>query len=136
MLNNDTSTGSHECVLCVGCNMAPKLRRLDNAISAVSKIATIIEASDSLESPDDSHRGPEYLNVVLRCTTDLSLDEFKAKVSEIETSLGRTEQSKNSGNMPADIDIVIWDGNIISEYDYSRPYFRICLGQLQATLNF
>lgn len=131
MLKNDTPTAQHECVLCVGCNMAPKLRRLDNAINAISEISTVIEASESLESPDDSHHGPDYLNVVLRCSTPLSLGEFKVMVNDIEAKLGRTAKSKISGMMPADIDIVLWDGHVVSQYDYTRPYFRICYNQLQ-----
>lgn len=121
---------SHEAVICFGSNVPGRDEAISLARSLVETVATTVAVSPAHVSADICGRGCDYLNVAVRCATDLTLEGFSAKLAEFERLGGRTSDSKASGIMPIDIDIVIWDGIVISPSDYSRPYFRQCLAGL------
>ncbi|MCM1032134.1 MAG: 2-amino-4-hydroxy-6-hydroxymethyldihydropteridine diphosphokinase [Odoribacter sp.] len=121
---------NHICYLCIGSNMPPRLRRLDDAIEALKKVGDIDAVSETIESDDDRCIGPQYLNIVVRLVTQLTPKQLHESLRDTERLLGRSPESKERGIMPIDIDLVIYDGSIVSEYDYSRPYFTACYRQL------
>ncbi len=120
----------HEAILCLGSNVEPCRQAIDEAISRINAIAEIDAVSNGLSSPDVSGRGCDYLNVAVRCHTDMLLDEFTARLALFEQLGGRLPSSKSSGTMPIDIDLIIWDTAILSPADYSRPYFQSILATL------
>lgn len=44
---------------------------------------------------------------------------------EYENVCGRTPASKQTGEIPMDIDIIIWNDEIIRPNDYEHEYFKI-----------
>ena len=121
---------SHSCVICIGSNMPSRMRRLDNAIKALDALVSIIDVSDSIESTDFSGLGANYLNIAISCSTNLALDDLRDAIHNIEIAQGRRDDSKASGHMPIDIDIVTFDDIIVSPCDFNRPYFSVCYKQL------
>lgn len=125
---------SATCYLGIGSNMAPRLRRLDQALTALAAVVDIEDASAAVESDDHSGRGPAYLNMAVRCTTDMSLDELQAALRDLERRLGRRPDSKARGQMPVDIDIVEYNGMVVSKDDFDRQYFTTCYRQLNSRM--
>ena len=123
------------CYLGIGSNMAPRLRRLDDALTALASVVNIEDASAAVESDDHTGRGPAYLNMAVRCTTDMSLDELNTALRDLERRLGRRPDSKERGQMPVDIDIVEYDGRVVSHDDFERQYFATCYRQLNSRIN-
>lgn len=115
---------THPVILLLGSNVEPRLSRLDAAKAKLSSILKIEAYSAPVFSADITGKGPQYANIVIKATTDLTRAELEALISSIEYSLGRTKRSKYDGHMPIDIDLVIYDQSIISEVDYQRPYFK------------
>lgn len=115
--------------------MAPRLRRLDMALTALGEIVDIEDASAAVESDDHTGRGPAYLNMAVRCTTEMSLDELQTTLRDLERRLGRKPDSKERGQMPVDIDIVEYDGTVVSHDDFERQYFTTCYRQLNSRIN-
>ncbi len=113
-----------EVVLCLGSNVADRRQRLDGAIHRLAALLTIRDYSEAVESADVSGLGHDYLNIVARCSTSLSLNDLRSLIAEIETIEGRTPQSKTSGRMPIDIDVVMYNGKVVSPCDFHRDYFR------------
>ena len=113
-----------EVVLCLGSNVADRRQRLDGAIHRLASRLTIRDYSEAVESADVSGLGRDYLNIVARCSTSLSLNDLRSLIAEIETIEGRTPQSKTSGSMPIDIDVVMYNGKVVSPCDFHRDYFR------------
>lgn len=123
------------CYIGIGSNMAPRLRRLDMALTALGEIVDIEDASAAVESDDHTGRGPAYLNMAVRCTTEMSLDELQTTLRDLERRLGRKPDSKERGEMPVDIDIVEYDGTVVSHDDFERQYFTTCYRQLNSRIN-
>ena len=115
---------SSEVILCLGTNLPDRRQRLSSAIARLAAHVAVADYSEAVESADVSGLGADYLNVVVRCFTSLSLNELRRLISRIEEAEGRTAQAKLSGCMPIDIDVVMYGGEVVSRYDYQRDYFR------------
>lgn len=115
---------SSEVILCLGTNLPDRPQRLSSAIARLAAHVAVADYSEAVESADVSGLGADYLNVVVRCFTSLSLNELRWLISRIEEAEGRTAQAKLSGCMPIDIDVVIYGGEVVSRCDYQRDYFR------------
>ncbi len=115
---------SNEVILCLGTNLPDRRQRLSSAIARLAAHVAVADYSEAVESADVSGLGADYLNVVVRCFTSLSLNELRRLISRIEEAEGRTAQAKLSGCMPIDIDVVMYGGEVVSRYDYQRYYFR------------
>lgn len=120
----------HEAILCLGSNVDSRRQAIDEAINRINSIAKIDAISNGLCSPDVSGRGSDYLNVAVRCHTDMFLDDFTASLARFERLGGRLPSSKSAGIMPIDIDLIVWDATILSPIDYSRSYFQSALAAL------
>jgi 2-amino-4-hydroxy-6-hydroxymethyldihydropteridine diphosphokinase len=123
---------THHATICLGSNTSDRADKLSAALSAIGIVAEITAQGIATTSPDITGRGDDYLNMVITCTTNLALDHFSETLGKIESRLGRTPQSKSIASMPIDIDIVVWDNNIISEADFSRSYFTLSYASLKS----
>ena len=110
-------------ILCLGSNVEPRRQRIDNALATLAASATIVAATDAVESDDITGRGEPYLNMAVRCVTDLSLAEFKAIICKAERDGGRSAERTLCGIVDIDIDLIIWGDRVISPADLERPYF-------------
>ena len=115
---------SNEVILCLGTNLPDRRQRLSSAIARLAAHVAVADYSEAVESADVSGLGADYLNVVVRCFTSLSLNELRRLISRIEEAEGRTAQAKLTGCMPIDIDVVMYGGEVVSRCDYQREYFR------------
>lgn len=118
---------NHLVTLCIGSNCGDRAANIASAIERIGSVAASVWLSPLCESADITGRGPSYLNRVLKCTTALELSDFRDRIATFEAAGGRLPASKASGNMPIDIDIVVWDGEVLSPSDYASDYFRQCI---------
>lgn len=93
-------------------NLREALKRLP-AIGAVGKISTVYE------SPSTEHAA--YLNAVARVDTCLPAAEIRRRLKGIELELGRTPESKKTGRMPIDLDLLMLGGQVIQAGDVVIP---------------
>lgn len=115
----------------MGSNVAPRRRRISEAIGRLGSIARIISESEPMESPDITGRGNSYVNMAVMCDTDLSMAELLDTISGFEKAGGRAADSRESGVVHIDIDLVVWDGEIASPFNYSATYFTPLFRQLK-----
>ena len=92
----------------------------------------IVSQSAMYEAPDESGLGEPYVNVVLSIVPSKLLETFRTDLKELEREYGRDERSKSIGVMPLDADIIIWDGEVVDPYQYSREYFQIGYREITA----
>ena len=114
---------SSEVILCLGTNLPERQLRLSSAIARLAAHVAVADYSEAVESADVSGIGADYLNVVVRCFTTLSLNELRELISRIEAAEGRTPQAKLTGCMPIDIDVVMYGGEVVSLGDYQSDFF-------------
>lgn len=65
-----------------------------------------------------------YLNVVARLLTPITYDALRARFKIMERQAGRKPGSKGEGGVPLDIDIVIFEGEVMRSKDVNQAYFK------------
>lgn len=121
----------HTAVISLGSNLPCAADIVADAVRRLTAVAAVQSSSGLFTNPDDTGRGPDYTNVVLRLDTDLSADGLREFARGLEAAAGRTPESKHLGLMPLDIDIVIWDDTTVSPADRYRQYFVHGLARLR-----
>jgi len=122
----------HTATLCIGSNCGNRNARIAAAVARLRAVASVMRLSQVLETKDVTGRGALYLNQVVVCTTDMELAGFKNCLAAFEATAGRLSSSKAEGLMPIDIDLVVWDGKIVSRSDFEADYFKDCLATVSA----
>lgn len=111
-------------VICIGSNIEAKTAIVADIIAELSTMLGNFSSSGIYVNDDDSGLGAPYANAV--CCGDYKGDmESLVRYAALrETRYGRTPQSKASGIMPLDIDIVVFSGHTVNPIQFDKTYFR------------
>ena len=110
-------------VLSIGSNSADRDAQMTNCIAWLRGIATPTKLSSVYNSPASNGKDPDYLNAVAEITSTLTHPELTKLLKDYERQCGRTPQSKSLGSIPIDIDIVMWNGEVLRPKDFAQYYF-------------
>ncbi len=105
---------------------------LSQAFKKLSANFDIIKQSSILiTKPFGKHYVHNFHNMALNLFTNENLDVTKAIFKRIEKELGRIPESKKSGIIPIDIDLISWNETIIHK-DYERfEFVRKCIDEVK-----
>lgn len=124
----------NEVVLSIGSNVTPRYERVVDALSKLKGILEDCMASDIYETPEIHGIGRPYMNAVMTGTTNMSLDDLHQRTKQLELQAGRDAEARMRGEVYVDIDIVIWNREVIRPNDFRQTFFKIgaeSLGILQ-----
>ncbi len=104
---------------------------IELAIEKLSEHFELISQSAILVSkPVGEKYKADFHNIALKLLSDENAQETISIFKEIEIELGRTSESKQSGIIPIDIDLIFWNENLIhSDYD-SFDFVRKCIDEI------
>lgn len=131
-LQGKTTHGSVgiEVILSVGSNCGDRHLQVSSGIEWLTSILSGAKAS-TIYTTGDCHGGiRDYMNAVVRGKTATEIEELDRQCKEYELAHGRTAEARRKGDVPVDIDIVVYDKEIIRPKDYRQDFFRIGLEQL------
>jgi len=112
-------------VIGLASNTEDRNDRIEFATEVLRKIFSDVKVSHVYESPAKNGDGSIYCNAVLSGMTVLSEEAVVSKLKSIERDAGRSPDSKLNGNVPLDLDLVIWNGRIIRPLDFDQYYFNV-----------
>jgi len=121
----------HECIVGIGSNINPEpniaaalyfLRQEQEFVSVSSLIKT-----SPIGIPDQS----DFLNGAAKILTTMEIADFKNYLKDIEERLKRDRTAPKYGPRTIDLDIVIWDGEIIDPDYYSRDFLKKAVDEIQ-----
>lgn len=112
-------------VLSFGSNCGDRSKNVEKALDWIKGISSGAVCSIIYETPEIHGIGAPYMNAVCRCHISYSLTQFLAITKEYETVNGRDSECRIRGEVPIDIDVVIWNDKIIRPKDYSCSFFQI-----------
>ena len=125
----------NKVVLSLGSNSSNCQEMMGNCIEWLSTIVTNLKISHSYFTEALNGKDKDYINAVAEGCVYVDYDKLKQQVKQYELSMGRTPESKKQGIIPIDIDIVIWNEEIINETDYNQSYFQIGFTALNVIKN-
>ena len=72
-----------------------------------------------------------FLNEAVKLYSDETAEETIAIFKQIETEMGRTPESKITGLVPIDIDLIFWNDNLMRN-DYNRfSFVKRCVDEIK-----
>jgi 2-amino-4-hydroxy-6-hydroxymethyldihydropteridine diphosphokinase len=74
---------------------------------------------------------PDFINAVSCIRTKKSKAELKLLLKEIEDRLGRVRTGNKFGPRTIDLDIVVWNGDVIDDDVYTRDFLREMIVEVQ-----
>lgn len=114
-----------QVIFSLGSNCGDKETNVDEAINWL-KTWVKNSATSHIYSTPDCHGGcRHYVNAVMSGTTVLSHEEAELKCKSHEEKCGRDCECRQRGDVPIDIDIVVWGSDIIRPKDFGRQHFKI-----------
>lgn len=121
-------------ILSIGTNSADREWQMSQAIKRMKQLFKKIVVSDIYEVPAHNGVDAPYLNAVMVATTSMSLEETNGLLKQWEALCGRTPVSKLQGVIPIDIDVVVWNDEVMRPVDYSRSYVSLGISRLLASM--
>ena len=121
-------------VIGLGSNIDPE-RYMTAAFDALSKEFVLLSRSGTVRTaPVGPQDQPDYLNAVVLIETGLSREALKSRLKALESSLGRQVRPDKWGPREIDLDILIWDGQVINTDYYERGFLQKAVAELLADI--
>lgn len=121
----------HLVYLSLGANCGTREQVLEDVLRILSSEFRNLTHSGLYETPD-YHGGPRcYVNAVVKAYTSLSPQSLECRAKELELRFGRTPEARLAGDVPLDIDLVVYDNTIVKPRDFNRSFFSFGYSKLQ-----
>ncbi|MBI1794729.1 MAG: 2-amino-4-hydroxy-6-hydroxymethyldihydropteridine diphosphokinase [Chloroflexi bacterium] len=111
--------------LALGTNLGDRLANLRAAIDSFSPSIVHRQSSRVYETPPWGYTDqPAFLNMAVKCETDLDAESLLKRLKQIEVQVGR-EQSFRWGPRQIDIDILFYDDLVLESESLVIPHPRL-----------
>jgi 2-amino-4-hydroxy-6-hydroxymethyldihydropteridine diphosphokinase len=108
--------------LSLGSNLGDRAANLEQASKRLQPLGTVVAASSLYETePVEVEEQPLFLNCAVAMETELTPEEFLARVLELEQSMGR-KRTQFKGPRAIDIDLVLFGNAVIDSADLTIPH--------------
>ena len=120
----------NKVVISLGSNSSDSNSRMKQAMAWLEENLQSFKCSAIYLTPPLSGIGSDYLNAVAVGETKCEQIEFNLMLKDYEKSLGRTPEAKKAGVVPIDLDIVIFNDQVVRAKDFSYDFFQIGYRQI------
>jgi 2-amino-4-hydroxy-6-hydroxymethyldihydropteridine diphosphokinase len=125
----------HLAHLCLGSNISP-VENLREAIDRLRQNTRLLQLSTCWESAAIGSPGPNFLNIGVLVATPLEAAALKEQVlAPIEKQLGRVRSADKYAPRTIDIDIILFDGQILDPEIWRRTYLALIVAELIPNLH-
>ena len=120
----------HSTILSIGSNIEPE--KYCAKVLEVLREQTVFKASSKLieTEPWGFADQDNFLNGAVWLETPLDQLAFKAYLKSLEKQLDRVKTANKSGPRTIDLDIIIWDNNVVDEDYFEKPYVYIPINEI------
>lgn len=115
----------NKVVFSLGSNCDEAFVEMNKCITWLTSLLTFVKVSHIYETVALNGKDKNYLNAVFVGYTDMQYELIKNIMKEYEKRQGRTPESKMLGVIPIDIDVVIWNEDVMRKADFMQAYFQI-----------
>lgn len=111
----------------LGSNLGDRERNLLAAVDALARIdaVAVLGRSSLFDSAPVGPPQPRYLNAVVELECMLSPQRLLGILKQIEIDLGRDTRAPKWSARPIDLDILLWDGEVIADPNLQVPHLRL-----------
>lgn len=125
----------HAAYIGIGSNISPEVN-VPRSISLLRKHVTVEAISMIWESPPADGSGPNFLNAAVFIRSDLDEEGLRDQIlRRIESQLGRVRTADQNAPRTIDLDILIFDGQVVDDEIWLRAYLAQPLSELLPDLS-
>jgi len=123
----------HECIIGIGSNIEPE-KNIASALFFLRQEQTFVSVSSLIKtSPIGIVEQPDFLNGAAKVITEMEIADFKNYLKKLEDRLLRDRTSPKFGPRTIDLDVVLWDGEILDPDYYSRDFLKSAVEEIRLT---
>ncbi len=121
----------NECIIGIGSNIdadqnIPKMLEILKEKVTVLKVSTMVQTE-----PIGIKDQPEYTNGAVKIETELDLTELVSVLKKIENDMGRDRTVPKFGPRCIDLDIAVWNREIVDQDYYTRDFLRNAVEEIR-----
>lgn len=94
----------------------------------------LIAISSIVETEPYRSSGENFLNLAAAITTEHSLEDLKPILRQMESELGRIRTADKYAPRTMDLDIIVYDGQVIDDDLWLRPFTAVPVAELMPDL--
>ena len=126
----------NDCIIGIGSNISA-----DQNIPAMLKLLSadfeIVQVSKMIQTePIGIKEQADYTNGAVRIHTVLNLTELTSYLKNLEDRMGRDRSEKKFGPRNIDLDILIWNDEVVDPDYYTRDFLRSSAAELGFKTSF
>jgi 2-amino-4-hydroxy-6-hydroxymethyldihydropteridine diphosphokinase len=116
--------GMNTAIIGIGSNINAGYNIL-RMLKILGKEVEILKVSKFLRTkPIGNEHQPDFTNGAVKIRTDLDRDALNLLLKRIEDEMGRDRSVPKFGPRTIDLDIVVWNGEIVDEDYYTRDFLQ------------
>jgi 2-amino-4-hydroxy-6-hydroxymethyldihydropteridine diphosphokinase len=123
----------NRAVLLLGSNIAPR-QNLPAIQQTLRQRYHIVNTSDTYETLPVGGEGSNYLNLAVEIDCSDNLMSLRANLKMIEVQLGRVRTSDKNAPRTADIDVILFNGNIVDKKLLEQAFIAVPVAQISPDL--
>jgi len=120
----------NDCIISIGSNIDAS-RNIHKTLDILTLDFSTLDISEFISTkPIGIEDQPDFTNGAVRISTDLEYSELQEYLKKLEDQLGRDRSLPKFGPRTIDLDIIVWNGNIIDDDYYTREFLQTACEQL------
>jgi 2-amino-4-hydroxy-6-hydroxymethyldihydropteridine diphosphokinase len=117
-------------IISIGSNIDAE-KNIRIMLDLLSKHTEIVKVSRLvITKPIGIENQPDFTNGAVKIATPLEKDKLNKLLKTIEDQLGRDRTAAKFGPRTIDLDIVVWNGEIIDNDYYTRDFLKVSVEEL------
>jgi 2-amino-4-hydroxy-6-hydroxymethyldihydropteridine diphosphokinase len=125
----------HRVCIVIGSNIDAEANTR-HAVEALGVVGKIKAVSSTWETPSEGSPGPDFLDTAVLLETSYDLETLKWQhLRRIEADLGRIRTVNKNAPRTVDLDIIIYDDQLIASDLFDRVYLAMPVSELLPDLS-
>jgi 2-amino-4-hydroxy-6-hydroxymethyldihydropteridine diphosphokinase len=117
-------------IIGIGSNIKPE-ENIPRALKLLAEKVTIEKVSTLVKTkPIGISDQPDFINGAVKITTHQSREELHVFLKLTEDQTGRDRSQPRFGPRTIDLDIVVWNGEIVDPDYYTRDFLQIAVAEV------
>lgn len=115
---------TNTAIVGIGSNINAE-ENISKMLEVLTKEVEMLKVSSLLKTkPIGIENQPEFTNGAVKIQTGLNREQLNRLLKNIEDKLGRDRSAPKFGPRTIDLDIVVWNGEIVDEDYYTRDFLQ------------
>lgn len=123
-------------IIALGSNIDPERHFALAKARLREKVKILAESSAVYTKPIGSKDQPDFLNGVILIETEMKKSELVRWLHSIEDALGRIRSQDKYGPRTIDLDLVVWQGQVVHSDVKERSYLQELIQEISPQVQF